>query len=1198
MNTKLISILIFFVISFSSISYTHAETLPLSDGLKNDIPNNFVKSQENTKASNAVSIDLSENIGMSSGDEKPSDHYSEKYAGYVIRMHKQIDLFDNVTIIIPPADQDFISLAKVNFDNVAMMERITNNNKIRFDGKSIITNEILWTDQNKDDVFTTLYLTELGNQIQNAGKHYSNILSSWENLSVDQITNFVSTIDNPNSYLKITNSFENDISNGFHSVSVQYPTLLVFLIPISGYILIRSENEQLRIKNSRQILSSFFIIILLSSTVVTPLSISGNYWWLAFADNNSTGNIVKSSLSSTSNSTKLPVSSNSTKLPVSSNSTKLPVSSNSTKLPVSSNSTKLPVSSNSTKLPVSSNSTKLPVSSNSTKLPVSSNSTKLPVSSNSTKLPVSSNSTKLPVSSNSTKLPVSSNSTKLPVSSNSTKLPVSSNSTGPSLVYDNLPLSDSIQAFQPKFSNGTYLVILRDGVSIVDSNQNMQNLQKIISSLPNATKSFNFTSSKGTVGNTQVTNQTLQLQGQGYVLQNVNSTNSLKQLTISASVLPDYSQGSPVFTVVSKENQFSLTVNNILPPQQTAQFSVFDGIKWNKVNSTIPILNWTHLAATYNGTDIALFVNGTMQSSLRLQGIPTLTNDGNLKLKTPDQISSNSDVVIGAAIDSVRNNAKDKFSGQIRDVSLYDTLLDQSQIKQLYLKLLQSINPPAQTPDNLVNMSDNLSMTDSIQAFQPKFTNGTNLVALGDILSMADTINYTSINETALAVVPSIQTMKSSDALSENPEFDLQIFKNADMKKLQNITINGNATIQQGRWADKNTAITVKIMGPNGTEIPIKSEFTKLKEGKFHIKLLTNRYGNPGLYTLKTTLVENGKTYTTKSQYAWGLVSLNTNKSIYRPGESANMTIVVLDNGGHSVCNSNILMNVTDPNGHSSIMYSGNGITPESQCGLYDAKYTTISEGNYTVNVTAQNPSGTTNFNTSFLVSNSYPFDIIRTTASKIDPVDNPNLFNVKIDATSFVGSGPITIREYVPSVFDVKTDGKVKTVGDTKILTWDKNLIGNKTFVKYSYSVPLVYPQLYTLGSAEIHYGLNQTFTEARPWYVAVDPTVLAYIPVTLTNTVSSTSTPTNFQQEITWNPSNTKLKSLEASDLGNIRFCSDSACNTQLYGWLESGNSTSASNAVAWVKIPTAIVMELHLPYTWHFYLKAQNMMGITGG
>src|SRR5579875_2949546 len=294
--------------------------------------------------------------------------------------------------------------------------------------------------------------------------------------------------------------------------------------------------------------------------------------------------------------------------------------------------------------------------------------------------------------------------------------------------------------------------------------------------------------------------------------------------------------------------------------------------------------------------------------------------------------------------------------------------------------------------------------------------------------------------------------------------------------------------MQTGGWKGHNGKITISVIGPDGSVVPLKSTFQKLRDGKFDIKLGSHRYGKPGLYRVVIKLERDGKTYTIQDQFTWGLVSANTQKSIYRPGETANFTIAVLDNGGHSVCNANISMDIKGPNGVASLS-SGNGITPELQCGLYDAQYQTGPEGNYTVGITAQNPSGVATFNTSFLVQNSYAFDIIRTADSKIDPIDDPNLYTVRINITSLEGAGNVTIQESVPSVFNVTTDAKVQTVGDTKMLTWNRGLVGDNTLVQYTYSVPLQYPQLYSLGPVQITYGSGQVFNEARSWFVAVDP-------------------------------------------------------------------------------------------------------------
>jgi hypothetical protein len=212
--------------------------------------------------------------------------------------------------------------------------------------------------------------------------------------------------------------------------------------------------------------------------------------------------------------------------------------------------------------------------------------------------------------------------------------------------------------------------------------------------LTDATKSWQFDSTLNgtkTIGNTKVEQTSnvasLKLTGEGYLQQNLNSTRTISALTLSAWVKPDYSQGSPQFTVISKENAFVLAINNNLPPSKIAIFSVFDGIKWQTVNSTIPISeNWTHLAATFNGTTISIYVNGTLQSTLVLSGTPSINVNGKITSKTVDELSANTDTIIGASYSTTRESARNLFSGSIEEVNLYDSFLSSSQIAQIYNK--------------------------------------------------------------------------------------------------------------------------------------------------------------------------------------------------------------------------------------------------------------------------------------------------------------------------------------------------------------------------------------------------------------------------------------------------------------------------------------------------------------------------------
>ncbi len=971
------------------------QAIPMT--ISNQQNENNINSQTNPiNQPKHLTVNLEESISMQTNDDRgnlKNDQVSD-----VSSSKKFVSLSDDLPINTVHIDQKIVSIvAKDSSILSTTTDKISNQERIRFNGRSIVVESML-QQQNENPI-----------------QSYKDIAYQTLDHIDKQLQIFIQPETIALKFAILQNNIhviQDDLQTLAHDLTpTSNPILLVLLVPLSGYILIRAENEKLKIKNPTKFLSSFFIVILLSSTAVTPFSISGNYWWMAFADNETGNNQTISS--SITNYTGIKIQNNT----------------------------------------------------------ILQNNTSLAKNHASTR---DSNQT---ISDN---IAIQDNLTTLSLTNtiNSIKL-------GNDTVTTNLSISDSVTAtIQSPPGNLTSDLGLSDSVSAVLNSTGMNQAMKqttlvpSVPLLPNVTQSFSFATNNGTKGETDTQNGALQLQGQGYLSQKVNTTDNLKALTISAWVQPDYTQGSSVFTVISKENQFDLTINNNINPKQTAQFSIYDGIKWDTVNSTriIPQDSWTHLTATYNGTDIALYINGTFQSSLKLPSVLTLDN-GHLTPVTPDHISSNSDVVIGAQLESVRNDVRNQFSGQIKNVNLYNTLLSQSQIYQLYQK--DSGTNPIQTVSvhnvsSNSTVTDNLPLLDSIQTV----TNSTSLNA----------VNFTSVNNTnttSLQVVPTIQSTKTSYSLGDSPEFTFKIFKDSDLKKLKSI----KQTIQQNGWTDKNSTISVSIVAPNGTEIPVTTKFSKLKEGLFDIKVSAKRFGKPGLYTIKTTLVKNGKTYTTQDQYAWGLVSLNTDRSIYRPNQTANMTIVVLDSQGHSVCDAQLTIGMISPNGTITTLSSGNGITP-GECGLYNAQYTTSSQGNYTVNVSATSSGINTSFTTSFLVQSNIPFDIIRTAQSKIDPVDNPNLFNVKIDLTSYTNVKSVTIQEQVPSIFNITTDGMVLTVGDTKIISWNKNLTGNNTSVQYSYSVPLVFPQLYALGPAKIIYG-NNTFSEARQWFVANDPPV-----------------------------------------------------------------------------------------------------------
>jgi hypothetical protein len=173
----------------------------------------------------------------------------------------------------------------------------------------------------------------------------------------------------------------------------------------------------------------------------------------------------------------------------------------------------------------------------------------------------------------------------------------------------------------------------------------------------------------------------------------------LNEFTVSSWIKPDYKQGAPaMLSVVSEADAFDLSINNDKVDKNVAIFSVYDGIKWHKVQSkSIIPESWTHLSATYSGNEITIFVNGVQESSQKIDGDYSLTYQYGVPTQNSfDYISSKSDIIVGAFASSIRNNAsvQNHFSGLIDDVSLYDKLLTKSQIS--------AVDQNDRTPDTIV----------------------------------------------------------------------------------------------------------------------------------------------------------------------------------------------------------------------------------------------------------------------------------------------------------------------------------------------------------------------------------------------------------------------------------------------------------------------------------------------------------------
>ncbi|WP_371504377.1 LamG-like jellyroll fold domain-containing protein, partial [Nitrosopumilus adriaticus] len=1193
----------------------------------------YVFSQSSTEifepTSRNFTIDLTEKIGFSETKKQ-----SDKSKIFSVSLHEKISMTN-------PSVNDKIILIKYDSDRKIMMERIfdrqskfeINNSKLL---KTLLPSVLSSSSVNDD-------LDVLDNDIK-----FADHILSFDKFNLQLNDLILNTIKSEKSFLTAFNTnHEIFIQNNVELLNDQIfdpknPILLILLIPFAGFVLIRFENEQTKFYQIKQFFTFAFIIILVSSAVITPMSISSSYWGTyAFGELDNSTEIISELDNSTEIISELD---NSTEI--------ISELDNSTEI-ISEldNSTEIILQNNLTDI-FESNDNPLQLNYSEIILPESiyakpNNQMSISDILSTTLSKFTGNAT-----SSTSDLPSSNSFMSISdiLSTTLSKFTGNATSSTSDLPSSNsfMSISDILSTTLSKFTGNATSSTCTSDLPSSNSFMSISDSLEIIFtpgfSIDDATLSLPFNYIENGTESQINDENSLQLDGdQDFIQLNENSTNNLPSLIIGAWVKPDYSHGSPVFTVVSKENSFSLTIDN-QKTSHKAKFSIFDGIKWTEIQSSLEIPEeWTHLLASFDNQTLRIYVNGEAVGTTQLEGIISLSHDGQLETVEIENISSESDIVVGAYMTTksgipVPNNM---FSGMIDDVALFDYAISDTQIGQLYSGGIASHSTQTKSLDEILReieieaglhaeltdqtLQAQLFILDSLSFSHSQAQNGSQTLqaqttsdSLQAQLSLSDYLstvysqapNSTSASLVIPKITPILTPTKDTFTIAEDAEITFEFFDeteamaqdlenldvslktsetdienaqnpsflddafglfvlpipeadaakddktsmkakikqlqkeikqikksekvseaellkiknkiqllidqikdevkeskkqkkidklNSVIEKLEKIT--NKQQKQKDNWIDSKETITVEVYDANNNKAELDVVFEKQREGKFSIKIDPTN-AKPGIYKIKSILNVDGKQYINESEFAWGLVSVNSIKSIYKPEETAELEIVVLNGTGAPVCPANIVMEITDPSLSSVILTSDDVL--ENSCGLYKANYPNTSlTGNYTVNIQANTGNGIVNFATYFTVLETFDYDIIRTTESKIDPFVDPNDFDVGIEIKSFVGDDEIIIREYVPSSFGVfNTDASIETIGDQKVLTWIRTPEnGLLDTIEYSYSVPLITPQLYPLGQIQIEQNDSSIFTEARNWFVAVDPHFLIDASVTTNN-------------------------------------------------------------------------------------------------
>ena len=353
------------------------------------------------------------------------------------------------------------------------------------------------------------------------------------------------------------------------------------------------------------------------------------------------------------------------------------------------------------------------------------------------------------------------------------------------------------------------------------------------------------------------------------------------------------------------------------------------------------------------------------------------------------------------------------------------------------------------------------------------------VTAISPASTKAETSTSMEYGTITTDAIQNLKTKKSLFSLSEEPEFELTGRKGLDRPGIKNLRQNSSEEI----------AAHLEDMSRN--LLNITPEIVPSNEG-YTIRIPNRRAIRPGRYVLVVETPSGQES----SSFDWGLVSVNTHKSIYLPGETAHIGMAVLDSSGHMVCDANVTLTIKDPQGIDTVLSTENGrINVSDQCRIYGvtdrpdyyAEYITGGPGTYWMNLSADTLEGTIGMTSNFSVEESVDFDIARYGPTRIYPPANYNMTFVIVPKSDYDGK----ITEYVPSVFDITPqEGLIITEsGDTKTLTWNGSLpAGETTTLYYEFKAPDISPYLYNLGPLTLG-----NFSEKRQWMIASDAPIMS---------------------------------------------------------------------------------------------------------
>ena len=343
-----------------------------------------------------------------------------------------------------------------------------------------------------------------------------------------------------------------------------------------------------------------------------------------------------------------------------------------------------------------------------------------------------------------------------------------------------------------------------------------------------------------------------------------------------------------------------------------------------------------------------------------------------------------------------------------------------------------------------------------------------------------------------------VQLEKQNVQTNEEPVVKVEIEKQARLKFL-------------GFKDTKRTVDEVQVTTPEGTVQVASFDIQNVTEGGTtyaKVNIHTDKFTRPGKYTAQVTVLQDNKLAVVSTEFTWGVLVINMNRSVYWPGETVQFGMGVLDPTGHTVCDAKLTLAIVAPDGTKTVQtteQTEKGVQRSTTCGRdnvtdvadYSAEYETYDEGNYAVTLTAKTASGEYTITDTVIVDAVIPYAISRRGSMRIYP---PEAYTMAIDVRpqkAFLG----VVEDYVPPSFEilkVSEGGKVIKGQQRTTIRWFVDWKAGTTHtLTYRYDAPDISPEIFRLGPVKV-----ADYQESRQWQIASDApsTVLDGTEVTAT--------------------------------------------------------------------------------------------------